>query len=302
MNDLAPGLVANLLMTAAISFGAQLVLWLVSMRTKDATAADWWWGLGYGTIAVFTYFNTAGVGVESRKLLIVACTVIWGVRLSAHLVMRSKADQWRELDRYEKYRVDARKAGVNVNAYVYRKVFGIQGLMMWLVSLPVQVTQFYLRPTQLGTIAIVGALLWLVGFSIEAVTDRQLARFKADPSNKGKLLDAGLWRYTRHPNYFGEALLWWGIFLIACDNWIGVFTIVSPLRMHYRMAYRRGIGWLEEKMSSQKPAYRDYVARTNRFYPWFPRGSASPPSGSPRQPAAAAPAKPSGPGAWPPSG
>jgi steroid 5-alpha reductase family enzyme len=269
--DLAPGLLTNLLLTAAISFGVQLALWLISLKTRDATLADWWWGLGYATIALFTYVNTQGVGVESRKLLITACTVIWGVRLSAHLVIRSHADRWRELDRYEKYRLDAAREGRNVNWYIYRKVFGIQGLMMWITSLPVQVTQFYLRPAELGTVALIGAAVWLAGFLIEAFCDWQLARFKADPANQGRVLNTGLWYFTRHPNYFGEALLWWGIFLIACDHWIGLFTIVSPIRMHHRMAYRQGIGWLEQKMSGLRPEYRDYIARTNRFYPWLPR-------------------------------
>ena len=269
--DLAPGLWTNLLATAALSLGVQLVLWMISMKTRDATLADWWWGTGYGVIAVFTWFNTWGVGVESRKLLITACAVIWGLRLSIHLFARSRADGWRELDRYEKYRQDAAREGRNVNLYIYRRVFGIQGVMMWITSLPLQVTQFYLQPPSIGLIAWIGAAVWLTGFSIEAYCDWQLARFKADPANKGRVLDAGLWRYSRHPNYFGEALLWWGIFLIACDHWVGIFTIVSPIRMHHRMAYRQGIVWLEEKMGNLRPEYRDYVARTNRFYPWFPK-------------------------------
>ncbi|UUZ69739.1 DUF1295 domain-containing protein [Polaromonas sp. P2-4] len=113
-------------MTAALSFGAQIILWLISIKTRDATPADWWWGVGFGVLALFTYANTLGVGVESRKLLITACTVIWGVRLSLHVFLRSRADGWRELDRYEKYREDAAKAGANVHWYVYRRVFGIQ--------------------------------------------------------------------------------------------------------------------------------------------------------------------------------
>lgn len=268
--DLAPGLVDNLILTALLCLGAQLVLWLISMKTRDATIADWWWGLGYATIALVTYANTSGVGVESRRLLITALTVVWGVRLSLHLIARSLADK-RELDRYENYRKQARAAGENLQWYLYKKIFGIQGVMMWIVSLPVQVAQFYLQPTQLGIAALVGTALWCVGFTIESLTDWQLARFKADPANKGKVLDTGLWHYTRHPNYFGEALLWWGIFLIACDNWIGLVTILSPIRMHHRMAYRQGIGWLEDKMRNLRPEYADYIARTNRFYPWFPR-------------------------------
>lgn len=269
--NLAPGLVHNLVYTAIIALGVQVVLWLVCLRLRDATLADWWWGLGYATIAVFTYLHTWGVGVESRKLLITAVTVIWGVRLSLHLIDRSRRDRWRELDRYENYRKEAQARGQSVAWVMYRKVFGIQGVMMWITSLPVQVTQFYLEPVQLGWLAMLGAAIWLTGFLIEAGTDWQLARFKADPANKGKVLDKGLWYYTRHPNYFGEALLWWGIFLIACEHPIGLLTIVSPIRMHHRMAYRAGIVWLEGKMSRHRPEYADYVARTNRFYPWFPK-------------------------------
>jgi steroid 5-alpha reductase family enzyme len=269
--DLAPGLFNNLLLTAAISLGVQFALWLVCTRTHNATIADWWWGLGYATLASVTYFNTRGVGVESRKLLLVFCALLWGLRLSTHLFLRSRADGWRELDRYEKYRLDAAKLGKNPDWYIYRKVFGIQGLMMWIVSLPLQVPQFYLRPTRLGTIVLLGGIVWLSGFLIEAICDWQLTRFKADAANKNTVLSQGLWHFTRHPNYFGEALVWWGIFLIACDNWIGIFTIVSPLRMHYRMAYRQGLAWLETKISNGRPEYRRYVARTNRFYPWFPK-------------------------------
>ncbi|UUZ69741.1 DUF1295 domain-containing protein [Polaromonas sp. P2-4] len=269
--ELAPGLINNLLMTAALSFGAQIILWLISIKTRDATPADWWWGLGFGALALFTYFNTAGVGVESRKLLITACTVIWGVRLSLHVFLRSRADGWRELDRYDKYREDAAKAGVNVHWYIYRRVFGIQGLMMWITSVPVQVAQFYLAPTELGVIAILGTIVWAVGFLIEAICDWQLQRFKTNPLNKGKVLNTGLWYFTRHPNYFGDALVWWGLFLIACDNSIGLWTIFAPARMHYRLAYRQGIGWLEAKMSNLRPEYADYINRTNRFYPWFPK-------------------------------
>ncbi len=255
--DLAPGLLNNLLATAAISFGVQIVLWLICMKTEDATPADWWWGLGYATIALYTWFNTAGVGLESRRLLITACTVIWGVRLSLHLILRSYADRWRELDRYEKYRVDAAKAGMNVNWYIYRKVFGTQGPMMWIVSLPVQVAQFYLRPTELGAIAIVGAVLWTVGFVIEASCDFQLARFKAAPANKGNVLDHGLWYFSRLPHRLRQ------LDRPVDDRLAAAHALPHGLPL--------GIGWLEEKMSNQRPQYRDYIARTNRFYPWLPK-------------------------------
>jgi len=127
-----------------------------------------------------------------------------------------------------------------------------------------------------GGNAMIGAVLWLFGFLLEWGTDWQLANFKADPANRERVLNGGWWRYTRHPNYFGEACAWWGIYLVACDNLAGWWVIVSPLRMHYRMAYRQGLVWLEEKMTSNKSGYADYVARTNRFYPWFPKPAAQP--------------------------
>ena len=271
MSDFAPGLVQNLIWTALISFGVQIVIWQVSMRTRDATIADWWWGSGYATIAIFTYLNTWGEGVESRKLLITAMATIWGLRLSYHLAKRSRVEQ-EELRRYTAYRQEAKAKNANEQWTLFRKIFGLQGLMMWIVSLPLQAVQFYTVPVELGIAAMIGTALWVIGFTLEWYCDAELARFKADPAKKGQVLDTGFWRYTRHPNYVGEALLWWGIFLVACDNFgAGWWTIVSPLRMHYRMAYRQGIAPLEKDIAARRPAYAEYVRRTNRFYPWFPR-------------------------------
>lgn len=265
-----PGLVNNLIFTACISMGAQIVNWVINMVTDDATIADWWWGTGYGVIALFTYFNTYGQGVESRKLLVVALALLWGLRLSYHLVKRSR-DEKEELRRYTAYRKLAKHPS-QVKWILLRKIFALQGLMMWITSLPLQVIQFYAGPPTLGWFAYIGALVWLIGFALEWYTDAELTRFKKDPAKQGQVLDTGFWRYTRHPNYVGEAVLWWGIFLIACENFgAGWWTIASAIRMHHRMAYRRGIAPLEQDIASRRPGYAAYVARTNRFYPWFPR-------------------------------
>ena len=126
----------------------------------------------------------------------------------------------------------------------------------------------------LGPIAAyVGILLWIVGFTFEAVADWQLARFKADPSNRGRVLDHGLWRYSRHPNYFGNACLWWGLWLIACDHPIGIATVFSPVLMTHFLLNVTGKKLLEKRMSRARPEYADYVARTPGFFPWFPRRS-----------------------------
>jgi steroid 5-alpha reductase family enzyme len=137
--------------------------------------------------------------------------------------------------------------------------------------MPVQLAQYLQLPTTLGVPALLGALLWLIGFLFEAISDRQLARFKADPANEGRILDTGLWRYTRHPNYFGNACLWWGLWLVACDHWIGLLTVFSPLLMNYFLLNVTGKKLLEKKMSRQRPGYADYIARTSGFFPWPPK-------------------------------
>lgn len=265
-SDLDPGLWTNLIMTLGIAIGVQVLLWLISLKTKDATIADYWWGTGFATIAVFTYFTSADVGVESRRLLLMALTVIWGLRLAAYIYSRSRGKP--EDHRYAAYR---KMAGANAPFAMLRKVFAIQGLMMWITSIPIQVGMFLLRPETLGIWAAIGAAVWLVGFVIETAADWHMTVFKRDPANKGKPLNRGLWRYSRHPNYFGDALVWWGLFLITCDNPVALLFIFAPIRMHYRMAYRQSLKLLERNIGATKPEYAEYVATTNRFYPWFPR-------------------------------
>ncbi len=140
---------------------------------------------------------------------------------------------------------------------------------MWLVSLPVQVTSF--APDSLGWVAWIGVALWGVGLFFETVGDAQLTRFRNDPASKGQVLDTGLWRYTRHPNYFGDACVWWGIFLVAASAWPGVLTVFSPLVMTYLLTMGSGKPLLEKGMGSRRPGYDDYVARTSGFFPLPPK-------------------------------
>src|SRR5690606_40508037 len=256
-------------MSLGIAIGVEILLWLVSLKTRDATLADVWWGLGFATIAVASYIHSAGVGVESRRLLLMALTVIWGARLAIYIYARSHGKP--EDHRYAAYR---KAAGPDTARVMFRKVFGIQGLMMWITSIPVQVGMFLVQPETLGVWAAIGAAVWLIGFVIETVADWQMTIFKRDPANRGKPLATGVWRYTRHPNYFGDAMVWWGLFLITCDNPVAWLFIFAPIRMHYRLAYRQSLKLLEKNIGTTKPEYAHYVATTNRFYPWFPRKSA----------------------------
>jgi steroid 5-alpha reductase family enzyme len=150
-------------------------------------------------------------------------------------------------------------------------VFALQGLLIWVVSLPLQVAETSRAPARLTWLDWAGVIVWLIGFAFESIGDLQLARFKAEPANKGKVMDRGLWRYTRHPNYFGDALLWWGFFLIAMSTTAGAWTLISPLIMTGLLMKVSGVALLEKTLVKTKPEYSNYRRRTNAFFPWFPR-------------------------------
>jgi steroid 5-alpha reductase family enzyme len=161
------------------------------------------------------------------------------------------------------------RASGSRDLYALTHVFQLQGVIAWFVALPVQVAMF--ERSSLDALAVVGTLLWVVGFFFEAVGDAQLAAFKRDPANKGHVMDRGLWRYTRHPNYFGEACMWTGLYLIAAQQWQGALTVLSPVAITYFVAFKTGKPMLERMMSDAKPEYADYVRRTSGFLPLPPR-------------------------------
>ena len=158
-------------------------------------------------------------------------------------------------------------------AAIVAKVQVPQGLAMWFVSLPVQVAM--VQPSTFWPVVWVGVVVWLAGVSFEGIGDAQLAAFKKDPANKGQVMDRGLWRYTRHPNYFGDACVWWGLFLLAAGHWTGWLTVLSPALMTWLLVAKTGKALTEKRMSSSKPGYADYVARTSGFVPLPPRKSAA---------------------------
>lgn len=260
-------LIWNLLLSLSIAIGVQILLWRYGEHVQDATIADVWWGTGFACVAVATWFMARDYGDPARNALITLLTVIWGARLS--LYIRGRSRQQPEDHRYAAYRRMAIADGRSVAWTMFRRVFGIQGLMMWITSIPLQVGQFL--PGPVGAWLLIGSLVWAVGLAWEALADAQLARFKREPANAGRPLTTGLWRFSRHPNYFGDALVWWGLFLMSCDHWIAWFTIFAPIRMTYRLGYRRTLKLLEQNLCDKRPAYADYIARTNRFWPWFPK-------------------------------
>jgi steroid 5-alpha reductase family enzyme len=253
-------LVTTLLATAVL----MLAVWLLSLIKKDASIVDVFWGLGFSMIAVVSYL-VAG-GYAARKILITAVTVVWGIRLASYIL-------WRNWGSGEDFRYQAmrKRAGKWFPIMSLFTVFGLQGLLMWIISLPIQIAELSPEPSRLTWLDWLGATVWLVGFLFESAGDLQLAWFKSDPRNEGKVMDRGLWRYTRHPNYFGDAVLWWGMFLIALSTPLGWWTVISPLMMTGLLMKVSGVALLEKTLVKTKPEYTDYIERTSAFFPWPPR-------------------------------
>lgn len=265
--DIATGFGFNLAVTAGVLLACVLALWLLSIRMRDVSIIDIFWGPGFGIVALVGWFLSEGAGVDARRVLVTVLTVAWAARLGLYLYARNHGKG--EDPRY----TAAFRARVTKNLHwvTLTQVFLLQGSLIWLISMPVQLAQYLERPESLGVPALAGAALWAIGFLFEAVSDWQLARFKADPAKRGQILDTGLWRYTRHPNYFGNACLWWGLWLIACDHWLGILTVFAPLLMTHFLLNVTGKKLLEKRMSRARPAYADYVARTSGFFPWPPK-------------------------------
>lgn len=252
-----------LVTTALGTLTAQVLLWLASLRLRDVSIVDIYWGLGFAQIAIVTA-ALAG-GWPWRRLLLTMLVVLWGLRLAFYLF-------WRNAGHGEDYRYQAmrRHHGARFPLVSLATVFGLQGALMWIVSLPVQIGQLAATPAHLTALDVAGAALWALGLACEAVGDWQLAAFKADPANAGRVMDRGLWRYTRHPNYFGDACVWWGLWLVATAGGAG-WTIVSPALMTILLLKVSGVAMLERTIGRRRPEYADYVARTSAFVPWFPR-------------------------------
>lgn len=222
---------------------------------------DTLWGLGFCLIAAVVAAAAAqlGSGDPLRRALLLVCVLAWGLRLAWHVGRRSagKGEDPRYADLLEKGRGSPGWRAVAL-------IFAPQAVTLFVVSLPVQAGMVEHGPV--GWLGWAGVAVWLTGFAFESVGDAQMRRFKADPGNQGKIADTGLWSYTRHPNYFGDATVWTGIFLIAAEHWPGVLTIIGPALMTYLLAFGTGKRLLEQSMRS-RPGYPEYMRRTSGFVP-----------------------------------
>lgn len=239
-------------------------VWLLSLVLRNAGIADIFWGIGFVLIAWITFFR--GEGFLGRSLLICTLVSVWGLRLAIHIGLRNLGKP--EDRRYQAWRTQYGRRFWWVSLFT---VFGLQGILLWVISLAAQAGQAAPAPGAFTWFDALGTAVWIVGFFFEAVGDRQLSRFKSDPANKGKVMDRGLWKYTRHPNYFGEAVMWWGIFIITLSVPAGVWTIVSPITITFLLLRVSGVTLLEKTILDSRPAYREYQAGTSAFIPWFPR-------------------------------
>jgi steroid 5-alpha reductase family enzyme len=244
--------------------GMMLALWLLSLTLKNSSIVDIFWGAGF-VISNWIYFALTPDGSMVRKWLILVLATIWGLRLTLYILWRNwgKGEDFR----YQKWR---QEAGGNWWWYSFFKVFLLQGVLMWIISAPLLAAQISAAPDGLVWLDYLAILVWGVGFFFESVGDWQLARFKADPANKGKLLNRGVWRYTRHPNYFGDATQWWAFYLVALAGG-GWWTIFSPIIMTFFLRAVSGVTMLEKTLKNTKPGYEEYIATTNAFIPWIPR-------------------------------
>ncbi len=239
------------------------LVWLLSLGLRKASVVDAFWGIGF--IVLSSFYAAFGGNLGKAKVQVVLALVsLWGIRLSAYLT-------WRNWGQPEDYRyAEMRKHwGERFWWVSLFTVFLFQGFLLWILGMPL----YFLLTNQLtgwSGLDLAGLAVFALGFAFETVADWQLASFKRNPANSGKLMKDGLWRYSRHPNYFGEALVWWGLFLLAASNG-GWWAIVSPLLMNFLLLRVSGVALLERGMLERHPEYAEYARRTNAFLPWAPK-------------------------------
>ncbi|MDQ3572296.1 MAG: DUF1295 domain-containing protein [Actinomycetota bacterium] len=256
----------TLLATAAIT-ALMLATWAESLRRDDASIVDPVWGPAFVLVAVIAAL--AGDGAADLRWLLLGMTSVWGARLGWHLTRR-KLREPEEDRRYAAMRV---REGSRFPLWSLVMIFGLQGLLILIVSLPVQVAA--IREADVGLAVLPGVVLFLIGLAFETIGDAQLAAFKANPASRGQVMDRGLWRYTRHPNYFGDFCVWWGIWLVALTAGGTWWTVAGPIVMSILLIRVSGKDHLEREIGERRPGYAEYIERTSGFVPLPPRTRAS---------------------------
>jgi steroid 5-alpha reductase family enzyme len=246
-----------------VILGLMLFLWVLSLIIKNSSIVDTFWGFGF-VLVCWLYFLLTPNGFFLRKVILLILSSVWGLRLTLHVLIRNfgKPEDYR----YQKWRSEAPRIWWLKSLF---QVFLLQGLLMWVISAPLLASQIP-STKELNVFDYLGILLWVIGFFFEAVGDAQLARYKANPANKGKVFATGVWRYSRHPNYFGDSAQWWGYYSIALAAG-GWWTFFSPVIMTLFLIKVSGVALLEKTIVERRPAYAEYIRTTSAFIPWFPK-------------------------------
>lgn len=240
------------------------LLWIWSVIIKNVSIVDIFWGFGFVVVNTFYVFMSGDL--NARKILILTLVGFWGLRLAIYLA-------WRNIGKGEDFRYKEFRRNYGPKRYwwfSYFQTFLLQGVLIMIVSLPLLGINSSASSGDLNLLDYFGIIVWLIGFTFEAGGDFQLARFKRDFANKGKVLNTGFWKYTRHPNYFGDAAVWWAyaIFSIAAGSY---WQIIGAIVMTLLIIKISGVALLEKTLNNTKPQYREYIQKTSSFFPWFPK-------------------------------
>lgn len=242
------------------------IAWIVSVFIKNAGIVDIFWGLGFVLVSAFYYIITPENSI--RQIIASILVALWGLRLSIHIFLRN-------LGKPEDYRYQEFRKHYGAERYwwfSYFQVFLLQGGLVWLISAPLLAVNYFGTTNKLNFFDFLGIAIWVIGFIFEAGGDWQLLRFKANPANKGKLLQTGFWKYTRHPNYFGDAAAWWGFALLSVAAGCYV-PVLSAVLMTWLIIKVSGVSMLERTLKNTKPGFDEYIKQTSPFIPWFPKTS-----------------------------
>lgn len=267
-------LTAALLQSLTCTLAALSLLWLVSLALRNASIVDPFWGTGFVLVTLLTLATGSGPNIGPRAGLLTILVTLWGFRLSLYLLWRNRGH-----GEDKRYRAMREHHGTRFWWVSLLTVFLLQGLILWIVSIPIQAVIVPHKTVSdisaaagspLSWLDVVGVVVWFIGLFFETAGDLQMSRFQSDPANAGKVMDRGLWRYTRHPNYFGDFCVWWGIYLVAVSGG-AAWTMFSPLLMSFLLLRVSGVTLLEKTITARRPDYAAYQARTNAFFPGPPR-------------------------------
>lgn len=249
--------------TAIVIFIYFTLVFILAQVKKNNAIVDSFWGPGFLLVAAYTFLQSDNRGLRSTIVLIFIA--LWSIRLFYHITLRN----WNKPEDFRYQDMRKRWEGHYFLLQSFFKVFMFQGLMMYIISVPL-ISVSIAENQSLKALSIFGIVLWIIGYYFEVVGDKQLKDFLGKPENKGKLMTEGLWKYTRHPNYFGEATMWWGIFFISISSIKEIYLIMSPVLITFLLVFVSGVPLLEEKYKDRKD-FIEYSKRTSKFIPWFPK-------------------------------